>query len=338
MQKSNKKHPSKKKRHTGGGGGGAEDRVVIDLDAEPLVEDSQHPALSFGPWPTASNAEIDTSGWIFGKDAEEAQLKVCSFNVLADAYTFPHFYKHLAKPGPTLSWSKRSKMIISILMALDADILCLQEVDHFDEVAALLGVSYDGVYACRTGHKADGLATFWKREKLAQLGEKAVLSFDEKMGKNGESRVALRVCLNFLASKRLLQVVQTHLDYKRPHAQVEMCQLLSAFVKEGMREVRDACIVCGDFNSELNSAAVSTLTGSLGRFRHCTPVTGPFGHPVFSSVIKEPKLIDHVLYDGKFLKLCGIVTPLLSSAKLPNNVFPSDHFPVGGAFQFVEKE
>ncbi len=111
------------------------------------------------------------------------------------------------------------KIIVETLLRLDSDIVCLQEVDRWPEVQSLLGDRYDGVFAQRTGHKCDGLAVFWKREKFAAVGEKEMLKYDDKLGKDGEHRIALRICLNFLSLNRLVVVAQTHLDYKRARVQ-----------------------------------------------------------------------------------------------------------------------
>ena len=56
------------------------------------------------------------------------------------------------------------------LRALDADILCLQEVDHFEDFfePLLQKLGYDSKYKKKDG-KFDGCAIFWKRKKLESL-------------------------------------------------------------------------------------------------------------------------------------------------------------------------
>jgi endonuclease/exonuclease/phosphatase family metal-dependent hydrolase len=327
-KKLDKKVDSKKKK--------VSERVVIDLTKEP-EEEKDHCAHRFGTWNEANVREIPISEarWL---EQSPSALKIVSWNVLADAYTFAHFYKHLERPKQTMAWAKRVKMIVETLHRLDADVYCLQEVDHWPELCALMSQQYDGVFESRTGHKQDGLAILWKRSALALVGEKAVLKFDDLMGKNGESRIALRICLNALHVNRLVVVAQTHLDYKRPHAQVEMCRLLGDFVKAGMRETRDACIVMGDFNSEIRSHAVQTLLEACPRLISAVPQKSPQGSPVITACIKDPKAIDHMFFDRKFLVQNALVAPFMSSAKLPNDVFPSDHYPIGAGFDFVAKE
>lgn len=52
------------------------------------------------------------------------------------------------------------------LVCYDADIICLQEVDRFDDVIKpKLAAQYDSYYIRRTRAKPDGCATFFKKTK-----------------------------------------------------------------------------------------------------------------------------------------------------------------------------
>ena len=78
----------------------------------------------------------------------------------------------------------------------------------------------------------------------------------------GEHRVALRVCLAAVQQegRPLLNVVTTHLDYKRPRAQVQMALHLQAFVSAAQKDTsRAATLCCGDFNCEPFSEPVLTF-------------------------------------------------------------------------------
>jgi endonuclease/exonuclease/phosphatase family metal-dependent hydrolase len=195
------------------------------------------------------------------------------------------------------------------------------------------------VFQGRTGHKTDGVCIFWRRDKF-QLLDQASLKYIDVMGKEGEDRVALRVCL---AAKqhpgRRLTVGTTHLDYKRPHAQVQMGKLFRDFIKEGIRVARDAVIVCGDFNCEFHSAPVQGfLEGFWGRFEAVVPQTTPSKRRLYTSYMREPKHIDHMFYDSKFVNLVGMKPPSLSSSKIPHAEYPSDHQLIGGEFTFSKQE
>jgi mRNA deadenylase 3'-5' endonuclease subunit Ccr4 len=62
----------------------------------------------------------------------------------------------------------RQKLLLSDLKELDADIICLQEVDNevFESLKKSLDELYAGVRAQRPNEWADGLATFYKKAKF----------------------------------------------------------------------------------------------------------------------------------------------------------------------------
>jgi len=94
-------------------------------------------------------------------------FSVATYNLLADCYASPSYFK-LTHPS-TLSWRNRKEAVLEVLDALDADILCLQEVDHFDSflLPQMRARGYDGRFKKRNGPtKRDGCATFWRRDRL----------------------------------------------------------------------------------------------------------------------------------------------------------------------------
>ena len=50
---------------------------------------------------------------------------------------------------------------------MEADIICLQEVDHYDDfVEHLNKLNYESLFKKRTGNNPDGCAIFWKKDVL----------------------------------------------------------------------------------------------------------------------------------------------------------------------------
>ena len=344
--------PQKKRKgggKSGGGGKGEKGRDAsgshrqVTLEAAEETEVGPHVSHGFGGWEAVTSKAVShaQTRWLMDDKLDDSAtvLKVVDWNVLAQAYTFAHFYKHLSNCASTLAWNKRSKMIFETLRQLEADIVCLQEVDAWGEVQSVLaGMGYDGVFQGRTGHKTDGLAILWKRDKLAAIGGKEVLLYGATLGKEGEDRVAVRVCLSLLrAPERRVTVATTHLDYKRPRVQVQMCHMFAEFVREASRAARDLMVACGDFNSERVSEAVQTFAAE-SKLSSALPLCDPLGHPVFTACIKDPKNIDHMFFDQRFARVVGIVAPFMSSAKLPHESYPSDHLLVGAAFELSPRE
>lgn len=294
-------------------------------------------------WRAAGAAPVSyvETRWLgrLGTEERDSVAVVC-WNVLAPSYCFGHFYKHLVSPAQTLSWAKRSKMIFDLLRRMDADVVCLQEVESWPELEAVMaGFGYSGVFQGRTGHKVDGLAILWRSNKLVQVGRPDALLFDDVMGKEGENRVCLRVCLHFPAVPgRRLTVATTHLDYKRPAAQARMGRLFGEFCSDGLRAARDALVACGDFNCSIEAPAVREFLAGAGGFESALPQFCPAGTPVHSAVIHGLSNIDHMFFNPKFLQLSSIVGPLLSTAKLPHDEYPSDHMLVGARFELVTQQ
>ncbi|KAF6259941.1 hypothetical protein COO60DRAFT_946990 [Scenedesmus sp. NREL 46B-D3] len=91
-----------------------------------------------------------------------------SYNILADKYA-RHYRSYLydSVPSTYLDWSHRRAAILAELAHLQPDILCLQEVDRYEELEAELEkLGYAGIYLQRDGGRRDGCATFWRTSLL----------------------------------------------------------------------------------------------------------------------------------------------------------------------------
>ena len=85
------------------------------------------------------------------------ELRVATWNILADAYASPERYAY-AGDARVLSWSKhRLRKIREILAACRADVLVLQEVDHPGALGeALSTLGYSTHFEKRNGGRQDG--------------------------------------------------------------------------------------------------------------------------------------------------------------------------------------
>lgn len=131
-----------------------------------------------------------------------------SYNILADSLAHKHQRNLYRRQSPdVLEWPRRRRALLAELAALDADVVCLQEVEHACELSAALGeVGYRGVAAQRSGGCTDGLAVFWKDSRVrvvsggtiqfATLGLKdnvaQILVFEAKGGEAGAEAAAPR--------------------------------------------------------------------------------------------------------------------------------------------------
>lgn len=93
-----------------------------------------------------------------------------SYNILADKNVMNHKHLYRNVPLEYLNWEHRRRLICQELLSLSADIICLQEVDKYDDLLCFLeNAGYDGAFKRRTGGNVDGCAMFWKAKKFRLL-------------------------------------------------------------------------------------------------------------------------------------------------------------------------
>lgn len=81
-------------------------------------------------------------------------------------------------PPEALEWPHRLPLVLEEILASRADVACLQEVNHFDDLAAALApVGYTGFFhpkpgsPCeRYGFPPDGLAVFVRNSRCVGCG------------------------------------------------------------------------------------------------------------------------------------------------------------------------
>ncbi|XP_010416210.1 PREDICTED: carbon catabolite repressor protein 4 homolog 5-like isoform X3 [Camelina sativa] len=127
---------------------------------------------------------ISSSGereWVFSAtNFENLQDKVVlvSYNLLGVDNASNHMDLYYNVPPKHLEWSRRKHLICKEISRYNASILCLQEVDRFDDLDGILkNRGFQGVHKSRTGEASDGCAIFWK-EKLFKLLDYQHIEFD----------------------------------------------------------------------------------------------------------------------------------------------------------------
>ncbi|XP_022135390.1 carbon catabolite repressor protein 4 homolog 5-like [Momordica charantia] len=105
------------------------------------------------------------------------KIMVASYNILGveNASKHPDLYHRV--PSKFLNWSFRKELICNAIKFYNAGILCLQEVDRFNDLDELFQkYGYKGVYKARTGEANDGCAVFWI-DKLFTLLHQETIEF-----------------------------------------------------------------------------------------------------------------------------------------------------------------
>ena len=106
-----------------------------------------------------------------GTPPSRTALRFASFNCLAPANLALHrelLYRH--SPPSALEPLARLARLVSSVLALQADVIGLQEIDPHDFAQAweprLAERGYRGVFKQRTGGQPDGVALFWREARL----------------------------------------------------------------------------------------------------------------------------------------------------------------------------
>ena len=318
------------------------------------------------------------------------RFRVISYNILAEIYATKQAYPYC--DSWSLAWPFRRTLILQELLDSMSDIICLQEVQadsyESDLLPALSSMGYDGLFKQKTREsmgqygKVDGCATFWKRSKFL-LMENYSIEFNECVVRAAANlgledpdrhRFISRLCKDNIAqvlvfevlprgnrshlSSNHLCVVNTHLysNHMRPEIKLWQSYTLLREIEDYILNQELALIICGDFNSEPESAVYQYMSsgscsgefdslvdevckslGNIDHFMHNIDLSSAMGssfgmEPQFTNYTKLFKgTLDYVWFTPGRLKILA-VTDLPSEADisehgeaLPSVCYPSDH-------------
>lgn len=248
-------------------------------------------------------------------------LRIATYNILADAYINEDWYP--GTPAALLEPGTRRVRLLEHVAALDADVLCLQEVERasFDALAARLGAAgLAGRWAQKGRGRPDGCSTFVSGRALVR--EHRTLAYDDGGGIEPPSgHVALLTLLD--VDGRLLGVANTHLRWDKPGT-LPPHQLGLAQARELLQTMAavtpapDGWVVCGDLNAGPESDVLAALTG--------WGLRDPHDARAFTSTSNgQAKRIDFVLVSKALAARPFLPPPLGDDTPLPSPSEPSDH-------------
>ena len=203
------------------------------------------------------------------------QASMVTWNLLAPTYATETKFPWASKQA--LSWSHRRQLIVQQLTAIDADIVCLQEVEvaQWDELYAQLhGLGYDGVLQeTRNGHPV-ACATLFKRDQLVcvrtESRSRAMIAVAEMAPGHASAGAA-----GDAQQRQRLYVANVHLEAGPQKEQQRLLQLGSLLKRLRMQAEADGTsasspaaapplIIAGDFNCEPQSAPHAMLSARPG--------------------------------------------------------------------------
>lgn len=260
-------------------------------------------------------------------------FSIASYNVLADAYIRPDWYS--GTPASVLDPRWRRPALVRRIAALNATVLCLQEVEPVlfrDLTEYLRPLGYEGHHVDKGGGKPDGCATFVRTNELRILGVRT-LHYTDGIGTQPDSgHVALVATLE--QAGRPLAVANTHLKWDRPGTPVakqwghrQAHQLL-----EARSRIAPACpswVIVGDFNATADSAVVKLFSeqGLVDAFRDRA-------NAFTCNSNRWAKRIDYLFHTTELRSEPGELPEIDDRTPLPSREEPSDHLAVMAYFDW----
>ncbi|KAL1517604.1 hypothetical protein ABEB36_001345 [Hypothenemus hampei] len=278
-------------------------------------------------------------------------LRVFQWNILSQALGKEN--DNFAKcPDEALDWNHRKYLIIEEIIEYCPDIICLQEVDHFNFLKLVLATQgYTGMFFPKPdspcfyidgNNGPDGCAIFFRTNKFELLRTEARILEIWRIQSN---QVALLMILKVKETGREICVVTTHLKAKHnallATLRNEQGKDLLDFLKRncGDRPV----ILAGDFNAEPVEPVYSTMLASeqnlASAYAEC--YANNDGLP---SAAREPPYttwkirdageichtIDYIFYSKNQLDVETVLEfpegSEIGEARVPSLSYPSDHF------------
>ncbi|KAL2543864.1 Carbon catabolite repressor protein 4-like protein 6 [Forsythia ovata] len=209
----------------------------------------------------------DYRSWEFAKPGPSPHCErftVLSYNILADYLATNHWSKlYFHIPRHILDWSWRKKNIIFELGLWSADILCLQEVDRFQDMdAELMPRGYNGIWKMRTGDPVDGCAIFWRVSRFKLLHEESI-EFNKLGLRDNVAQICVFESLNQQknsnplaisaspANANRVVVCNIHVLFNPKRGEIKLGQIRVLLGRAHVvSKIWDGApiVVCGDFN------------------------------------------------------------------------------------------
>ncbi|KAF8115869.1 hypothetical protein N665_0025s0312 [Sinapis alba] len=208
----------------------------------------------------------DYREWEYAKTAPSPgseKFVVLSYNILADYLANDHWgnlYFHI--PRNMLSWGWRKNRIVFELGLWSADIMCLQEVDKFQDLEEeLKHRGYSGIWKMRTGNAVDGCAIFWRSNRFKLVHEESIQFNQLSLRDNVAQICVFETLLNSHAKEneaspsescsRRVVICNIHVLYNPKRGDFKLGQVRTLLEKaHAVSKLWDGApvVLCGDFN------------------------------------------------------------------------------------------
>jgi len=249
-------------------------------------------------------------------------------------------------PPDCLEWNFRFGQIIKTIEQVNADVVCLQEVDHFKMLdTKLSSLGYHGDFMLRKDAVVHhGVALFYKSAKF-DLVDTFKEYLHEENNQTGTQGFLVNV-LREKSSNKSVAVAVVHLKAKRPFAERRYFQTKSAL--NVLRSVLEKhpqkpLVWAGDFNGETTEPFHKEIAdSSFGFVSSYADILGK--EPGFTTwkirpSYEEKHTIDYIWFTGQNLKVENVLLPMtdeqVPEGRYPSYDHPSDHIALCTDFEFL---
>jgi mRNA deadenylase 3'-5' endonuclease subunit Ccr4 len=264
-------------------------------------------------------------------------ITVLQWNTLADHLctedSFPYTDKNV------LNWEFRKNMYLKQIQSCDPDIICLQEVDHYDYFVESLK-NYTGIYAKKSGNDSvDGCAIFYKKSKFNCITHSTFRILDD------QSQVAIFANLECKKTNTVFYVATSHLKAKYGEVNETIrykeinviLNYLKKYIKNNDPTTYPCVIFCGDLNDTPDSVTVQRILQDDLNLANAYSEYTLENDKYFTTNKKRAigtvkRVIDYIFHNDS-LTLHKIF-PIQTFDLLPNNSYPSDHLAIIAQFVY----
>jgi mRNA deadenylase 3'-5' endonuclease subunit Ccr4 len=258
---------------------------------------------------------------------------VATYNLLATAYAQRAWYRRT--PALVLDPAWRVPALVQQVSKLEADILCLQEVEPetFVALRTFLGErGYEAHYARKLAGRPEGCAILFRREAFEAHSVRS-MAYADGAGMADSGYIALVARLS--SRSGVLGLINTHLVWDPPDTAREAQrglrqaqQLVSEY--ENVSAQARGWIIAGDVNAEPGSEIVSVITRAGLDYAH-----RELPDVATCNVGAKARLIDYLFHSPTLLADPIAPSPRIDdSTIMPSAEQPSDHIAIRARFEW----
>eukprot|EP01091_Cochliopodium_minus_P017308 TRINITY_DN6744_c0_g1_i1.p1 TRINITY_DN6744_c0_g1~~TRINITY_DN6744_c0_g1_i1.p1 ORF type:complete len:275 (+),score=76.03 TRINITY_DN6744_c0_g1_i1:80-904(+) len=272
---------------------------------------------------------IERTFKILKKETNDHTIKISQFNMLADQLSDGGF-KNINKSW--IEWKHRKPLIIKELENVNADIMCIEENDKFEDLKNHFQ-NFQGIHFPKKGDskkERDGSTIFFRKELFELIEKKKVRKSNTIIAK-----------LKYKANNKEIIVAALHLKAKSGNEKIRESQIKILLDElKHYNKHNSPLIICGDFNDEPKSLCYNRASSFVS---NGSPLKSSYSlfdesgvEPISTYKEREyvsKRCIDYIFYSNQLTPVQLLEIPDFEKP-LPTEHYPSDHICIYAVFEW----